>query len=44
MEAVPSGFVLFGGMSPDGLSDQLWFFNLVSILYTFFFVAEVPRQ
>lgn len=31
MEVVPTGFVLFGGMSPAGLSDHLWFFNLTDL-------------
>jgi hypothetical protein len=30
MENVPGGFVLFGGKSPNGLTSDLWFFNLTA--------------
>ena len=33
MEVVPGGFVIFGGMSPNGLSDQIWFFNLTTLSF-----------
>ena len=33
MEVVPGGFVIFGGKSPNRLSNQLWFFNLTSFSF-----------
>ena len=33
METVPGGFVIFGGMSPSGLSDKLWFFDLTTFSF-----------